>query len=161
MEKAMKIKIALSLIFVIALSGAGINCGSSKADKITGPSSSGSPSIAGNALDIWSKSKIGVGETATITTKIFNTDGSVLSGGGAYGTTGTATTISIVYSVNTFGTLSAASQSASLAGSTTTASPETTDAYYFYSTLTGAKSGTAAITATRFEMEKTIYVDVE
>lgn len=158
----MRMKTIFALIFLITICIAGIGCDSSKADKITGPTSSGSPSNAGNALDLTSsKSKIGVGDTATITTKIYNTDGSVLSGGGVIGVTGTATTITVVYSVNTHGTLSSSSQSATLAGSTTTAGPATAGSYYFYITLTGATRGTAAITANHFSMQKTIYVDIE
>jgi len=158
----MKIKIVWTLTFLITMVIAGIGCDSSKANKITGSVSSGSPINEGNALDIWSdKSKIGVGDTATITTKIFNTDGSILSGYGVSGVTGTAATITVVYSINTHGTLSASSQSATLAGSTTTAGPATAGAYYFYITLTGATRGTAAITATHFSMQKTIYIDIE
>lgn len=147
----MKIKIALALIFLIALSGVGINCGSSKADKITGPSTSGASSCEGNALDLWSdKSKIGIDETATITTKIYNTDGSNLGGCAA------DITVTVTYSINTtYGTLSAASSSATIA------TTDSGSAYYFYITLTGAARGTASITATRFDMKKTIYVDVE
>lgn len=147
----MKIKIALALIFLIALSGVGINCGSSKADKITGPSTSGASSCEGNALDISpDKSKIGIDETATITTKIYNTDGSNLGGCAA------DITVTVTYSINTtYGTLSAASSSATIA------TTDSFSAYYFNITLTGAARGTASITATRFDMKKTIYVDVE
>lgn len=146
-----KIKIALALIFLIALSGVGINCGSSKADKITGPSTSGAPSCEGNALDLLSdKSKIGIDETATITTKIYNTDGSNIGGCAA------DITVTVTYSVNTFGTLSASSSSATIA------TTDSRSAYYFNDiTLTGAARGTVSITATRFDMKKTIYVDVE
>ncbi|MBI3814649.1 MAG: hypothetical protein HY279_09325 [Nitrospinae bacterium] len=174
MEKAMKVKIALSLIFLIALSAVGINCGSSKADKITGPSTSGSPSYQGNALDITSsKSKIGVGETATITTTIYNTgtytdpDGNLTTAlrgdKGKYqcNTTGTDTTISVAYTINTYGTISATSSSATIKGSTSTTCTESWTTYYFTITLTSVKTGTVAITATRFDMQKTIYVDVE
>ncbi|MBI3583291.1 MAG: hypothetical protein HY096_04985 [Nitrospinae bacterium] len=158
----MKIKIALSLIFLITIVIAGIGCDSSKVNKITGPVSSGSPINEGNALDLWSdKSKIGVGDTATISTKIFNTNGSALSGYGVYGVTGTAATINVAYSANTHGTLSASSQSATLAGSTSTAGPATAGAYFFSIILTGATRGTAVITATHFSMQKTIYVDIE
>ncbi len=158
----MRMKTVLVLIFLITICIGGIGCDSSKANKITGPVSSGSPINEGNALDIWSdKSKIGVGDTATITTKIFNTDGSILSGYGVSGVAGTAATINVTYSINTHGTLSASSSSATLAGSTTTAGPATAGAYYFYIILTGASRGTAIITATHFSMQKTIYVDIE
>ena len=154
----MRIKTVPALIFLITICLVGISCDSSKGNKITGPVSSGSPINEGNALDIWSdESKIGIDGTATITTRIFNTDGSVLSGYGVAGVTGTDATITVVYSVNTHGTLSSSSESATLAGSTTTASPETAGAYYFYITLTGASRGTAIITATHFSMQKTIY----
>lgn len=158
----MRIKIVVTLIFLITICIAGIGCDSSKANKITGPVSFGSPAYEGNAMDIWSdKSKIGVGDTATITTKIYNTDGSVLSGYGVSGVTGTSAIINVAYSINTHGTLSASSSSATLTGSTTTTGPITAGAYYFYITLTGATRGTAAITANHFEMQKTIYVDIE
>ena len=158
----MRTKIVLILVLLIFISGAGIGCDSSKASKITGPVSAGTPSYAGNALDIWSdQSKIGVGDTTTITTKIFNTGGYALSGGGDCNTTGTATTISVIYSINTHGTLSASSSSATLTGSTTTTCPQTASEYYFYITLTGATRGTAEIIATHFDMQKTIYVDIE
>jgi hypothetical protein len=162
MEAVMRIKIGAALIFLITLCVGGIGCDSSKGNKITGPVSYGSPANEGNALDIWSdKSRIGVGDTTVITTRIFNTNGSVLSGYGTSGVTGTAATISVTYSVNTHGTLSASSSSATLAGSTTTAGPATAGSYYFYITLTGATTGTVAITANHFEMQKTIYVDIE
>ncbi|OGW06544.1 MAG: hypothetical protein A2889_08455 [Nitrospinae bacterium RIFCSPLOWO2_01_FULL_39_10] len=158
----MKMKIVWALIFLITIFIAGIGCDSSKANKITGPVSFGSPAYEGNALDIWSdKSKIGVGDTAIITTRIFNTNGSALRGYGSLGETGTAATISVTYSINTHGTLSASSSSATLAGSTTTADPATAGSYYFNIILTGATRGTAAITANHFEMQKTIYVDIE
>ncbi|MBI3814772.1 MAG: hypothetical protein HY279_09975, partial [Nitrospinae bacterium] len=169
MEKAMKIKIALSLIFLIALSGVGINCDSSKGNKIAGPVSFGNPSNEGNALDIWSdKSKIGVGETATITTRIYNTGtytgpcGNLITALSGYGCgiAGASATISVTYSINTHGTPLSA-QSATLAGSTTTTPAATAGSYYFYSTLTGVTRGTAVITANHFEMQKTIYVDIE
>jgi len=61
----MRIKIVVTLIFLITICIAGIGCDSSKANKITGPVSFGSPAYEGNAMDIWSdKSKIGVGNTA-------------------------------------------------------------------------------------------------
>lgn len=167
----MKIKIVWTLTFLITICIAGIGCDSSKANKITGPVSFGSPSNEGNALDIWSdKSKIGVGDTATITTKIYNTGTytgpcgnliTALSGYGCSGVTGTSATITVTYSVNTHGTLSASSQTTTLAGSTTTAPAATTGAYYFSIILTGATRGTAVITANHFEMQKTIYVDIE
>ncbi len=158
----MRIKIVFTLIFLITLCFGGVSCGSSKANKITGSVSVGNPRNEGNALEIRSdKSKIGVDDTATITTTIFNTDGSALSGYGVAGVAGTAATINVIYSINTHGTLSASSSSATLAGSTTTAGPATAGAYYFYITLTGATRGTAEITATHFSMQKTIYVDIE
>ena len=158
----MRIKIVVTLIFLITICIAGISCGSSKANKITGSVRAGNPRNEGNVLYIKSdKSRISVGDTATITTKISNTDGSVLSGYGTAGVEGTAATISVVYSINTFGTLSSSSESATLAGSTTTDGPKTTGAYYFYITLTGVKTGTAEITATHLDMQMTIYVDIE
>lgn len=161
----MKIKIALSLMFLIALSGVGISCGSSKAGKITGPSTVGDPSYQGNALDMWSgKSKIGVGDTTVITIKIYNTDGTKISGDkGIYqcNTTGTDTTINVLYTINTYGTLSASSSSATIKGSTSSTCTEQWAAYYFQITLAATKRGTVEITATRFNMSKTIYVDVE
>lgn len=158
----MRIKTVSALIFLITICIGGIGCDSSKGNKITGPVSFGSPINEGNAMDIWSdKSKIGVGGTAVITTRIFNTNGSALSGYGLAGVTGTSATISVTYSINTHGTLSASSSSATLAGSTTTTGPATAGAYYFYITLTGATRGTAAITSNHFEMQKTIYVDIE
>ena len=39
----MSIRTVLKIIFLIAIAVGGINCDSSKADKITGPSTSGSP----------------------------------------------------------------------------------------------------------------------
>lgn len=158
----MKIKIVWTLTFLITMVIAGIGCDSSKANKITGPVSFGSPSNEGNALDIWSdKSKIGVDDTAIISAKVFNTDGSALSGYGVSGVAGTSATISVEYSSNTHGTISASATSATLSGSTTTTGPETAGAYYFYIILTGASRGTAIITATHFSMQKTIYVDIE
>lgn len=146
----MNIKTVIILILLATTINSLTGCGSSKADKITGPSTSGASSCEGNALDIWSdKDKIGIDDTATITTKIYNTDGSNLGGCAA------DITVTVAYSVNKYGTLSASSSSATIA---------TTDSfieYYFTITLTGAARGTVLITATRFNMEKTIYVDVE
>lgn len=147
----MNIKTVIILILLATTINSLTGCGSSKADKITGPSTSGASSCEGNALDISpDKSKIGIDETATITTKIYNTDGSNLGGCAA------DITVTVTYSINTtYGTLSAASSSATIA------TTDSFSAYYFNITLTGAARGTASITATRFDMKKTIYVDVE
>ncbi|OGV95751.1 MAG: hypothetical protein A3I04_00685 [Nitrospinae bacterium RIFCSPLOWO2_02_FULL_39_110] len=146
----MNIKTVIILILLATMVNSLTGCGSSKADKITGPSTSGASSCEGNALDLWSdNSKIGIDGTATITTKIYNTDGSNLGGCTA------DITVTVTYSVNTYGTLSAASSSATIA------TTDSLSAYYFPITLTGAARGTVSITATRFDMKKTIYVDVE
>ncbi len=162
----MKVKTAMLLIFLIAVSVAGISCGSSKADKITGPSTSGAPWYGGNALDMWSdKGKIAIGDGVIITVKIYNTDGSPISGDlGNYqcDTTGTDTVINVNYSIKGQNLATpSGSLSATIKGSASGKCTEQWSAYYLTFTFSGEIKGTAAITATRFEMQKTIYVDIE
>jgi len=102
------------------------------------------------------------GASAIISTEITTADGSLLSGGGVLGETGTDLTIEVSYSSNSNGSVVSSSDSDTftLAASTTTTAPETASSVFFSTTATASAVGILTISVTHLDIVASVNITV-